>query len=124
MSVLTAINQCLTAFVVWAARVRNAVTQSLFSTTQQTETNMTDPQTTDTNDAQAATQEPRNLEVVFEEYEAALSDFNGKVEQASAAKAAAIESAQRVSDLKKELDTLEGDVAQSFAPVEAFLASA
>ena len=85
---------------------------------------MTDPQTTDTNDAQAATQEPRNLEVVFEEYEAALSDFNGKLDQANAAKATAISAAQRVADLKKELDTLEGDVEKSFASVEAFLASA
>lgn len=90
---------------------------------------MTDPQTTDTQNTntdaqQAATQEPRNLEVVFEQYEAALADFSAKVEQANAAKATAIAAAQSVADLKKELDTLEGDVEQSFAPVEAFLASA
>jgi hypothetical protein len=29
-----------------------------------------------------------------------------------------------IEDLKKELDSLEGDVEKSFAPVEAFLASA
>ena len=92
---------------------------------------MTDPQTTNAaTDAQTdaasktAMQEPRDLDVVFSDYEAALTDFNAKVEQATAAKATALSAAQRVVDLKKELDALEGDVEQSFAPVEAFLASA
>ena len=106
---------------------------------------MTDPQTTDaTTDAQtdaasqtantdaatdaasapAETQETRDLDFVFEQYEAALVDFKDKLDQANAAKATAISAAQRVADLKKELDTLEGDVEKSFAPVEAFLASA
>ena len=102
---------------------------------------MTDPQTTDdTTDAtsqtantdaatdaasaQAETQETRDLDFVFEQYEAALVDFKDKLDQANAAKATAIAAAQRVVDLKKELDALEGDVEQSFAPVEAFLASA
>lgn len=102
---------------------------------------MTDPQTTDAATdaqtdaasqtanadaatAQAETQEPRELDFVFEQYEAALVDFKDKLDQASAAKATALSAAQRVVDLKKELDALEGDVEQSFAPVEAFLASA
>jgi len=107
---------------------------------------MTDPQTTDaqtiddtpqtanaeaatntdaaTDAQQAAPQEPRDLDVVFSDYETALTDFNAKVEQANAAKATAIAAAQSVADLKKELDALEGDVEKSFAPVEAFLASA
>ena len=90
-----------------------------------TQTANTDATTTDASpDAQGATQEPRDLDVVFSDYEAALSDFNSKVEQANAAKTTAIVSAQRVADLKKELDSLEGDVEKSFAPVEAFLACA
>lgn len=129
MSILSAIKNCLRTLAALAVRVRSAITRTLFSTSLQTETSMTDPQTTDTQNTntdaqQAATQEPRNLEVVFEQYEAALADFSAKVEQANAAKATAIAAAQSVADLKKELDTLEGDVEQSFAPVEAFLASA
>ena len=89
---------------------------------------MTDPQTTDAQTdaatAQTETQEPRELDLVFEQYEAALVDFKDKLDQANAAKATALSAAQRVVDLKKELDALEGDVEQSFAPVEAFLASA
>lgn len=99
---------------------------------------MTDPQTTDDTTAQTAntyaatnaapaqpeTQETRDLDFVFEQYEAALVDFKDKLDQANAAKATAISAAQRVADLKKELDTLEGDVEKSFASVEAFLASA
>ena len=93
---------------------------------------MPDPQATDTAtdaqtdaaSAQAGTQETRDLDFVFEQYEAALVDFKNKLDQANAAKATAIAAAQRVVDLKKELDALEGDVEQSFAPVEAFLASA
>lgn len=129
------------ALAALAVRVRSAITQTLSSTTQQTETSMTDPQTTDaqtdatsqtTNTdaatdaapAQAETQETRDLDFVFEQYEAALVDFKDKLDQANAAKATAISAAQRVADLKKELDTLEGDVEKSFASVEAFLASA
>ncbi len=95
---------------------------------------MTDPQTTDdttdatsqtaNTDAQGTTQDPRDLDFVFEQYEAALVDFNDKLNSASAAKATAITAAQRVADLKKELDMLEGNVEKSFAPVEAYLACA
>lgn len=129
------------ALAALAVRVRSAITRTLSSTSQQTETSMTDPQTTDdTTDAtaqtantdaatdaapaQAETQETRDLDFVFEQYEAALVDFKDKLDQANAAKATAISAAQRVADLKKELDTLEGDVEKSFASVEAFLASA
>ena len=141
MSILLSIKNCLRVLAVLAARVRSAITPTLSSTSQQTEISMTDPQTTDAQTdvasqtantdvatdaapAQTETQEPRDLDFVFEQYEAALVDFKDKLDQANAAKATAIAAAQRVVDLKKELDALEGDVEQSFAPVEAFLASA
>jgi hypothetical protein len=137
MSILPTIKNCLRAIAALAVRVRSAITPTLSSTSQQTETSMTDPQTTDATSqtantdaatdaapAQAETQEPRDLDFVFEQYEAALVDFKDKLDQANAAKATAISAAQRVADLKKELDTLEGDVEKSFASVEAFLASA
>ena len=139
MSLLIIIKDCLRALTALVARVHNAIGQTLFSTNQQTETTMTDPQTTDaqtdaasqttntdatTNAPSTEGQEPRDLDVVFSDYEAALTDFNNKVEQANAAKVTALSAAQRVADLKKELDSLEGDVEKSFAPVEAFLAGA
>ena len=128
MSILSVITNCLRVLAALAARVRSAITRTLSSTCQQTETIMTDPQTTDAQTdaatAQTETQEPRELDLVFEQYEAALVDFKDKLDQANAAKATALSAAQRVADLKKELDALEGDVEQSFAPVEAFLASA
>ena len=117
VSILSVIKTCLRTLTALAVRVRSAITQIFSSTTQQTETNMTDPQTTDAQDTP-------DLDVVFEKFEAALADFKAKVELANAAKATALASAQCVVDLKKELDALEGDVEQSFAPVEAFLASA
>ena len=67
---------------------------------------------------------PRTLEKVYEDYEAALGDFNTKLDQSNAATDATKTAAQTVAGLKQELEALEADVTSSFDKVQTFLASA
>lgn len=73
-----------------------------------------------TNDAPAA----RTLEQVYEDYEKALADFEGKLDLATDAKIVATKAAQAVAALKQELDALERDVSETFDKVKTYLENA
>lgn len=75
-------------------------------------------------DTAPATQATRTLEEVYEDYEKALTDFEGKLDLATDAKITATKAAQAVAALKQELDALEKDVSETFDKVQAYLKSA
>ena len=146
MSIPTVVKNCLHTLAALAAWARNAITRTLSSTKQQTETSMTDPQTntTDPNAQGAGTgtntagtntgsTDPNasgqntgagtspTLEQVVQSYESALTDFNTKLAAYTAAQSALTASAQAVSGFKQQLDALGQQEDSKFDAVKPYL---